>query len=403
MTPLRFVAALGFIAFAGASGQAPSTGEPWQIVQPAQSSLVFARDGSLIGDIGKQSRTSVTLTSLPKYVAQAFIAVEDQRFYEHNGVDYKGVAGAIKDNLTGEKRGASTITQQLVGIMHPDIIDRRQVSGVEGITRKIKEQNAAREMEKHYTKQQIIEAYLNQVDLGHLWFGVESAAHHYFGVNAAQLSLAQAASLAALPKSPPQYDPIRRAEQNKRRRNLILDLMVEQKLIAAADAEKAKLEPVVAAPNNGVAAPSNYFVDAVRAEAEKAGVPIMNGGYRVYTTLDIPMQVAAVNALLAGTLAVEARPDFKHLKMVDAKHGETDYLQGMVIVLDPYTGDVKALVGGRNYAMGPFNRAVTAFRQPGSSIKPIVYAKALEEGIPANRVFSDTLLEIRRNAFFEGL
>ena len=391
---MRFAAVLSFLAASGAAAQTPSSGEPWQIIQPILSSLVFARDGSLIGDIGKQSRTSVSLASLPKYVAQAFVAVEDQRFYEHNGVDYKGLAGAIKDNLTGEKRGASTITQQLVGIMHPDVIDRRKTSGLSGYKRKWDEQQAAIEMEKHYTKQQILEGYLNQVDLGHQWFGVESAAHHYFGVNAAQLSLAQAASLAALPKSPPQYDPIRKADVNKRRRNLILDLMVEQKLITAADAEKAKLDPVVTAPNNGVAAPSNYFVDAVRAEAERAGVPIMNGGYRVYTTLDIPMQVAAVNALLAGTLAVEARPDFKHLKMADAKNGETDYLQGMVVVVDPYNGDVKALVGGRNYAMAPFNRAVTANRQPGSSIKPIVYAKALEEGIPANRVFSDTLLEI---------
>jgi penicillin-binding protein 1A len=380
--------------FLAATAGAQGTGEPWQIIQPVQSSLVFARDGSLIGDIGKQSRTSITITSVPRYVPQAFIAVEDQRFYEHDGVDLKAVAGAIKDNLLGDKRGGSTITQQLVGIMHPDIIDRSQVSGLAGVKRKVREQNAAREMERHYTKQQILEAYLNQVDLGHLWFGIESAAHHYFGVSAAQLTLAQAASLAALPKSPTQYEPIRHNEANRRRRNLILELMVEQKLVSAADAERAKLEPVTISPNNGVAAPANYFVDAVRAEADREGIPIMNGGYKVYTTLDIPMQVAAVNALVAGTLAVEARPDFKHLKMADAKNGETDYLQGMAIVLDPYNGDVRALVGGRNYAMAPFNRATVAYRQPGSSIKPIVFAKALEEGIPINRIYSDTMLEI---------
>src|ERR1051326_3284047 len=394
MTSMRFAAVLSFLAVSGAAAQTPSSGEPWQIIQPVQSSLVFARDGSLIGDIGKQSRTSITITSVPRYVPQAFIAVEDQRFYEHDGVDLKAVAGAIKDNLLGDKRGGSTITQQLVGIMHPDIIDRSQVSGLAGVKRKVREQNAAREMERHYTKQQILEAYLNQVDLGHLWFGIESAAHHYFGVSAAQLTLAQAASLAALPKSPTQYEPIRHNEANRRRRNLILELMVEQKLVSAADAERAKLEPVTISPTNGVAAPANYFVDAVRAEADREGIPIMNGGYKVYTTLDIPMQVAAVNALVAGTLAVEARPDFKHLKMADAKNGETDYLQGMAIVLDPYNGDVRALVGGRNYAMAPFNRATVAYRQPGSSIKPIVFAKALEEGIPINRIYSDTMLEI---------
>ena len=236
---------------------------------------------------------------------------------------------------------------------------------------------------------------LNQVDLGHNWFGIESAARHYFGISAAQLSLAQAASLAALPKSPPQYDPIRHPEQNRIRRNTILDLMAEQKLIPVDAAAKAKLEPVVTAPNNGVSVPASYFVDAVRAEAERAGIPIMNGGYRIWTTLEIPLQQAAVAALLAGTTAVENRPDYKHLiKLATAKAGETDYLQGAVIVLDPYNGDVRALVGGRNYPMAPFNRATTAYRQPGSSIKPIVFAKALEEGIPINRVFNDTLLEI---------
>src|SRR5450759_5374069 len=176
----------------------------------------------------------------------------------------------------------------------------------------IRDRSAATEMEKRYTKQQILEAYLNQVDLGHNWFGVESAARHYFGISAAQLSMAQAASLAALPKSPPLYDPIRHPDQNKIRRNVILDLMAEQKLISVDAAAKAKLEPVVAAANNGVSVPANYFVDAVRAEAERAGIPIMNGGYRIWTTLEIPLQQAAVAALLAGTTIVENRPDYKH-------------------------------------------------------------------------------------------
>ena len=370
----------------------PASGEAWQIIQPPQSSLVFARDGSLIGEVGRQARTSVTITSLPRYVAQAFVAVEDQRFYEHSGVDYVGIAGVLKDIATAKRaRGGSTITQQLAGIMHPDLIDRRERS----VSRTLRQQSAAKEMEKHYSKQQILEAYLNQVDLGHNWFGVESAARHYFGISAAQVSLAQAASIAALPKSPPLYDPIRHPDQNKIRRNVILDLMAGQKLIPIDVAEKAKLDPVMTAPNNGVGAPSGYFVDAVRAEVEKAGVPIMNGGYRIYTTLEIPMQQAAVSSLLNGTLAVENRPDFKHIKEADAKKaGQTDYLQGVAIVIDPYNGDVRALVGGRDYANAPYNRATSANRQPGSSIKPIVFAKALEEGIPINRIFNDTILEI---------
>ena len=134
-----------------------STGEAWQIVPLVQSTLVYASDGSLIGEVGREMRTSVSIRSLPRYVGQAFIAVEDHRFYQHDGVDVIGVLGAIKGKLLMEHRGgASTITQQLVGYMHPDIIDRREVSGAAGISRKLREQSAAREMEKHYTKEQIL-------------------------------------------------------------------------------------------------------------------------------------------------------------------------------------------------------------------------------------------------------
>src|SRR5687768_4725566 len=168
--------------------------EPWQIILPPQASIIYARDGSMIGEVGKESRFSVPLRTLPRYVGQAFVAVEDQRFYEHDGVDLKGVAAAIKDNLLGERRGASTITQQLVGNMHPDIISRKDVS----ITRKLREQSAAREMEKHFSKEQILEAYINQIEYGHGWYGIEMAALHYFGKSASRLSIAEAATLAAV-------------------------------------------------------------------------------------------------------------------------------------------------------------------------------------------------------------
>src|SRR5688500_10215990 len=149
-----------------ASQQQPaSTGEPWRLIQPPQSSLVYARDGSLIGEIGREWRTSVAIRSLPKYVGQAFVAIEDHRFYQHNGVDVVGVLGALKDAAMGDARGASTITQQLVGNMHPDVIDRRDRT----VGRKLREQEAAREMERHYTKEQILEAYLNQINFGHGW------------------------------------------------------------------------------------------------------------------------------------------------------------------------------------------------------------------------------------------
>lgn len=382
-------------ATAGAQTPTPPSGEAWQIVQLAQASRVLARDGSLIGDIGREVRYSVTIKSLPWYVPKAFISVEDQRFYEHDGVDVKAVGAAVVGKLLGKNRGgASTITQQLVGYMHPDLIDRSEISGTAGLSRKLREQSAAREMERHYSKDQILESYLNQINLGRTWYGIESGALHYFGHPASKLTLAEAATLAGLPKSQPQYDPITHPAAALARRNLILQMMADQKYITQDLADRTKKEPVVTAPNNGMSAASGYFVDAVRQQAERAGIPVANGGYRIYTTLDPALQRSAVTAVIEGTVKVEATEGYKHLTQAQAKGPQSDYLQAMAVAVDPYTGDVRALVGGRNYARAPFNRAVTGIRQPGSSIKPIVYAKAIEDSIPANAIIPDTALAI---------
>src|SRR5690242_5261641 len=290
-----------------------STGPVWQIVPQPQSSLVYARDGSLVGEIGRESRTSISIRTLPKYVGQAFVAVEDQRFYQHDGVDLIGVAGAIKgkilEGITGDHRGgASTITQQLVGNMHPDQIDRRDLS----IARKLREQQAAREMERHYSKEQILEGYINTINFGHGWYGIESAARHYFGKTASRLTLAEAATLAALPKSPVGYDPLRYPDKAKGRRNLILGLMAEQGFISRQVAERTKLEPLVTVHDAATPVPAQYFVDAARQVAERAGVNVATGGYKVYTTLDPALQRAAVEALVDGTAKVEQRKGYRH-------------------------------------------------------------------------------------------
>ncbi|HET9453078.1 MAG TPA: PBP1A family penicillin-binding protein [Gemmatimonadaceae bacterium] len=364
--------------------------QPWQIIPLPQTSIIFARDGSMIGEVGKESRFSVSIRTLPKYVPQAFVAVEDQRFYQHDGVDLVGVAAAIKDNILGDFRGASTITQQLVGNMHPTIIDRRDKSPM----RKLREQSAAREMEKRYGKEQILEAYLNLIDYGHGWRGIEMAARHYFGKPAARLTLAEAATLAALPKGPPLYDPIKYPDRARARRNLILGLMADQRYITRDQARQAQAEPLVTAPNLGRSVTAPWFIDAVRQVAESEGVGIAAGGYRVYTTLDPALQTAAARALVQGTAQVEVRPDFRHAKMSAVPRSSSDFLQGTVVALDPYTGDVRALVGGRDYSRSSFNRATYAQRQPGSSIKPFVFAKALEDSIPANLVLPDSALAI---------
>jgi penicillin-binding protein 1A len=364
--------------------------EAWQIVVLPQTSIIFARDGSMIGEIGNESRFNVPLRSLPRYVGQAFVAVEDQRFYQHDGVDLRGVAAAIKDNLLGDHRGASTITQQLVGNMHPDLIDRTDRS----LSRKLKEQSAAREMEKHYTKEQILEAYLNTIDYGHGWRGIEMASRHYFAKPAARLTLAEAATLASLPKSPTNYDPIRFPENARRRSYLILGLMADQGYITRDQATQAQRERVAIAPNIGRSTTAPYFLDAARQVADRAGINIAAGGYRVYTTLEPSLQKAATEALVQGVAAVEAREGYRYPKMADLPREREDYLQGLVVALDPFTGDVRALVGGRDYNRSPFNRATYAMRQPGSSIKPFVYARAIMDSIPANAIVPDTALSI---------
>ena len=385
--------ALLLAVFAAAPSLAAQS-EPWRIVPQPQSSLVFARDNSFIGEIGRESRSSVSIRALPKYVGQAFVAVEDQRFYQHDGVDFIGVAGALKgklfEKITGDHRGgASTITQQLVGNMHPDQIDRRDMS----FGRKLREQQAAREMERHYTKEQILEGYINQINFGHGWYGIESAARHYFGKSAARLTLAEAATLAALPKSPVGYDPGRFKDKAKGRRDLILGLMAAQGFITPTDADRARAELVVTAPFNGTSAPSGYLVDAARQAAERAGVDFSAGGLRVFTTADPALQRAAVQALVEGTVQVEEREDFRHPTLAASKDMR-NVLQGAVIALDPSTGDVRALVGGRNYALAPFNRATSALRQPGSSFKPFVYAKALEDSMTAATIVPDTAIAV---------
>lgn len=382
------------LAAATARGQDASKGEAWRLVAPPQSSLVFDRNGALIGEIGREWRTSVSIRTLPAYLPRAFVAVEDQRFYQHDGVDLVGVAGAIKDDLLGGSRGASTITQQLVGNMHPEIIDRSERSGISGLQRKLREQTAAREMEKHYTKEQILEAYLNEIPFGHGWYGIESAARHYFGKGAAQLTLAEAATLAAMPKGPAIYDPINHPDRAKQRRDVVLSLMADQKLITPAQMTAAKRERLRVAPNAGMSAHAPYFVDAVRGNLERNGVKVSDGGFKIYTTVDPVLQQAAQDALVRELLAVEARPDYRHTAFAKRAKGSANYLQGAVVALQPQTGDVLALVGGRDYGASQFNRAINANRQPGSAFKPFVYAAAVADSMPATARVADTALTI---------
>lgn len=401
MLSAGFAAGMAFLgtgAVSPASAQT-ATEEAWQIITPPQVSLVLDRNGTQIGLIGKERRFNVSLRTLPAYVGQAFVAVEDKRFYRHNGVDVIGIAGALKDAVTGDLRGASTITQLLVGNMHPDIIDRRDMSPA----RKLREQQAALEMERHYNKEQILEAFLNQISFGHGAFGIEMAARQYFGKPASELSLHEAASLASMPKSPVQYDPIKYPARNKQRRNTVLALMAEQGYITPAQRDAAQREPIKTVTLDTPTAP--WVVDVVRVQSERAGVPVTQGGFRIHTTIDAAIQQIAQTAVTHGINDVELRPGFRGrpcAKRTNTPASNTASsarvqacLEGAAVVLDPTNGDVRALVGGRDYARSSFNRAVDGNRQPGSSFKAFVYAQALAEGLTASTIVADTALRIR--------
>jgi penicillin-binding protein 1A len=389
------VPGVGPLAAQGGGAATAQAGEAWRIITPPQVSLVLGRDGSWIGEIGPERRFSVPLRTLPKYLPQAFIAVEDKRFYQHDGVDIVGIAGALKDAARGDVRGASTITQLLVGNMHPEIIDRRDRS----ISRKLREQAAAREMERRHSKEQILEAFLNQIPFGRGVYGIEMAARLYFGKPAAELTLAEAASLAAMPKSPVQYDPGRQPERNRQRRNTVLALMAEQGYVTAAQAQEAQRQPVRTVPDP-VRAP--WVVDVVRIQAERAGTPVAQGGFRIQTTIDPALQREAQRAVTEGIAEIETRPGYRGARCADrasaaaaASAGARQCLEGAAVVIDPSTGDVRALVGGRDYARSSFNRAIDGNRQPGSAFKPFVYAQAIVDGQAGNVLVADTALSIR--------
>lgn len=378
------------LALRAQGGAPPRASEPWRILDVPQATLVLARDGSLLGTMGEARRLSVPLATLPPHVGQAFVAVEDKRFYQHDGVDLMGVAAAIKDAATsGDVRGASTITQLLVGNMHPEIIDRRDRS----ISRKLREQQAARDMEKRYSKAQILEAFLNQIPFGRGLLGVEMAARHYFGKPASALSLAEAASLAAMPKSPVQYDPGRNPARNRERRNLVLSLMRDQGYITPAQATAAQREPLRTVSESRVT-DAPWVVDVVRVQAERAGVSVQQGGYTIRTTIDPVAQRAATAALAEGIADMESRPGWRHGACRPASRSPSTCLEGAVVAIDPYSGDVRALVGGRDYARSSFNRAVDGNRQPGSTFKPFVYATALSHGFTASSPVADTALRV---------
>ena len=364
--------------------------------EPRQSTRILSRDSVLLGELALERRTPVDIDSLPAHVPQAFIAIEDKRFYGHPGFDVFGYARAVRNQLLGRSGGGSTITLQLARHMFIE-----EVGFDQSLRRKLRELHVAMDLERVYSKDQILEAYINQINYDNGWYGIESAAQNYFGKHATQLNPAEAATLAAVINLPAYYNPLKHPERSRQRRNLVLELMAQQDYLSEAAAARWKQEPLPESRASlGAANTAPYFVEWVRSILDdRFGSDLYSSGYRVYTSLDVGLQEKAQAAMERGWQRVESQPSFEHTTYEEATDsaspaGGTEYLQGMFIALDPQTGDVKAMVGGRDFSDSKFNRATQARRQPGSVFKPFVYTAAVASGIPASRVVLDAPVNV---------
>ncbi len=369
--------------------------------EPQQASKLYSHDGRLLAELGIESRTPVSINALPEYVSQAFVAVEDKRFYSHSGIDLRGFTRAVVGVLTGQSGtgGGSTITQQLARNMFETSVDARIRSGWGVVVRKIKELQVAFALERAYTKDQILEAYINEINYAHGWYGIQTASRNYFGKNATGLNPAEAALLAGIINLPEYYSPIRNPENAERRRRLVLRRMVDQGIIPSADFERYANAPIPTerAVDGGTIAP--YFVEHVRQILQdRFGSQLYTAGYNIYTTLDLRMQRAAEKSMKDGWDGIEARPGFRHITYQAYQDSlaagvvlpdSVKYVEGLFVALDPWTGSIRAMIGGRDFGISKFNRATQALRQAGSGFKPFVYTAAINSRIPPTYVVLD--------------
>ncbi len=325
---------------------------------------VFDGQGRFVGRLLPEKRYWVTIDRIPVFLQNALVAIEDARFYEHKGIDIRGIARAlVKDVVKGKKaEGGSTITQQLV--------KNKFFSAEKTIQRKVKEGLLAMEYERKYTKKQILEMYFNEVYFGNGALGIAQAAHLYFDKNPEELTEAECSLLAGVPKAPGRYNPLGEPAKIRDRRNLVLRRMVELKMITPGQGQKlgSRLISVIK-PGE-----APYYLAHIRNKLlERFGPEIIEqGGLEVTTAMDLPLQKVAEKVLSEGVKRISPQ------------------LQGALICLDPNTGDVLAAVGGVDFKQSPYNRAFYAKRQPGSAIKPLIYAAALQQGFTAGSLWNDT-------------
>ncbi|HEX5577760.1 MAG TPA: transglycosylase domain-containing protein, partial [Gemmatimonadaceae bacterium] len=343
---------------------------------PRQTSKLYAVDGRFIAELGLERRTLIKLDEIPERVKQAFVITEDKRFYSHAGIDWQRVFGALARDIIARSwdEGFSTITMQLARNVFPERISREKT-----LVRKIKEGKVAREIESKFSKDKILELYLNQINLGNGAYGVETAAQRYFGKSVRDLNIAEAATLAALPKAPERYNPKRHPDRAIQRRNTVIELMRRNGAITDEEASGARAYPLQLASKTDAGDTAPYFVEWIRQQLDdQFGRQLYEQGLRVYTTLDLDLQLAAERALERQLERIEAgrfgrftSESYEHYiarSVAGAEPGvNSPYLQGAFIAMDPRNGAIRAMVGGRDFYDSKFNRATQALRQPGSS------------------------------------
>ena len=355
-----------------------NTKQDLEDVRPAASSQIYDINGNELANVhAEQNRVPVKIDKIPEHLKDAFIAVEDVRFYEHAGVDPKGIMRAVIANIThkGVSEGGSTITQQLA--------KNAYLTQDRTMKRKVQEVFLALQLERKYTKDEILELYLNQIYFGQGAYGVQAAAKTYFGKNVEDLDLNECAMLAGIPKSPNYFSPLNNLQAAQERKGVVLDQMAKYGYISNSTATKTKAENLnlVKTQPQSDNHFASYFIDYVTQQMiEKYGADaVYQEGLKIYTTLDKDMQQAAEAAM-------------QNLPNYSTDGSGNKQPQGALVAIEPSTGYIKAMVGGRG--TDQFNRATMAERQPGSAFKPFVFAAALENGLTPSSTVEDKPINI---------
>jgi penicillin-binding protein 1A len=343
--------------------------------RPKSATRLYADDGTLYAELFVEKRVPIPITEMPRHLKLAFVAIEDVRFYSHFGIDARGIARAAYKNIIrrGITEGASTITQQLARNLY--------LTPQKTLKRKVEEAILAIQIERTYSKEEILNMYLNLIYLGEGAHGVESAAYTYFHKHAKDLTLGESAMLAAMTKSPSRLSPFKNPGRAMERKNIVLKKMYEAGFIGNKEYTDAMKATIALAPFKAYEKKTGYYIDYVKQSLEEHvedPQEIYTTGFNVKTPISLKMTDYAYEAIERGIQAYQKR------------HPQSIPPEVALIAMEIKTGELKVLIGGKDFSMSPYNRAVQAKRQPGSAFKPIIYLAALEQGYTPDTMLRDS-------------